>query len=205
MSTAKVAVLFSGGVESTSLLYMYLQKNFLVYPIYIKAGEAWERLELQNAVQLWHYTKKVYRNLKPMRVVCIDGKNLFKRIFYRKSELFIPLRNLTLITAASMYSLQKGIRRLAIGSLGIYPFPDNNINYIKDVESLISRGSKEEFSIEAPFMGMEKAEVIKRFYKKVPYRLTLSCAMPKKIGRKVSPCGVCVKCKEREDAFSKLL
>ncbi|MFN3813407.1 MAG: 7-cyano-7-deazaguanine synthase [Aquificaceae bacterium] len=205
MSTAKVAVLFSGGVESTSLLYMYLQRGFLVYPIYIRAGESWERLELQNAVYLWHYTKKVYKNLKPMRVVSINGKSSFNRSFYRKSELFIPLRNLTLITAASMYALQKEIKRLAIGSLGIYPFPDNSIGYIKDVERLISSGSREEFFIEIPLMGMKKVEVIKRFYDKVPYRLTLSCAMPKKMGRKVLPCGACIKCREREEAFSKFL
>ncbi len=58
MSVHKVVVLFSGGVESTCMLYMYLKEDWLVYPVYVKAGYPWESLELERTKALWLYTKK---------------------------------------------------------------------------------------------------------------------------------------------------
>ncbi|MCS7284186.1 MAG: 7-cyano-7-deazaguanine synthase [Hydrogenobacter thermophilus] len=201
MSAHKIAVLFSGGVESTTLLYMYLQRKEIVYPVYIKMGESWERLELENALRLWQYTKSRYASLRPLRVINLQMSGAIRRSPYQVSEIFIPLRNMSLITACALYALSKKVRRLAIGSLGLYPFPDNSKSYIKELERLISEGSGTAFSIEMPFFGLEKGKIVKEFYGKVPYHLTLSCAMPKKVGKKILHCGKCIKCKERQEAL----
>jgi len=203
VSVRKVAVLFSGGVESTTLLYLYLNKGYLVYPVYVKMGERWEELELENAIRLWHYTKRMYKSLQTLRVIKV-GSGVKERKPLSVSQLFIPLRNLTLITNSSLYAISKGIKRLAIGSLGIYPFPDNDKDYLKRLESLVSEGIKDNFSIEAPFFGMEKEDIVKKFYSLVPYHLTLSCSMPRKVGGSIVPCGKCIKCKEREEALKVL-
>jgi 7-cyano-7-deazaguanine synthase len=200
--SARIAVLFSGGVESTTLLYMYLQKGYLVYPVYVKSGEKWEKLELENAINLWKYTKISYPNLMVLRVLRVQGQAVPRKTLKTIQDIFIPLRNMTLITACALYALSKNINRLAIGSLGLYAFPDNTREYIKDLERLIAKGSGREFVIDTPLFGLEKARIIKSGLGIVPYDLTLSCARPRKIKGKVIPCGKCIKCKERQEALT---
>ncbi|MEN3033457.1 MAG: 7-cyano-7-deazaguanine synthase, partial [Aquificaceae bacterium] len=90
----KVVVLFSGGVESTCLLYYHLRRGDIVYPLYIRAGHPWEELELKNAQRLWRFTRLRYKNLMPIRVSSFPVKTL------RTKEVFIPLRNLSLLAIA---------------------------------------------------------------------------------------------------------
>jgi 7-cyano-7-deazaguanine synthase len=45
----KSVVLFSGGVESTCVLYLKLLEGQVVYPVYVKCGMPWERLEYVKA------------------------------------------------------------------------------------------------------------------------------------------------------------
>lgn len=197
MNAHKIVVLFSGGVESTCLLYMYLREGRLAYPIYVKASYPWEAFELENAINLWLYTKRKYKNLMPLRVASMINPEKIKRREHSRS-LFIPLRNISLVSIASNYAVWRNIRHLAVGSLGIYPFPDNNPEYMKRLQSLI------DIKLLTPFMGIEKHEVLKRFSDGVPLERTLSCIRPKKVMGKIVHCGRCKKCKERQEAFTYL-
>ncbi|MDW8032620.1 MAG: 7-cyano-7-deazaguanine synthase [Aquificaceae bacterium] len=191
----KVVVLFSGGVESTCLLYYYLMQGWLTYPLYVKAGYPWERLELEKAKRLWLFVKDTYRGLMPMRVsTLVNPERPEKRGHER--ELYIPIRNLSLVTTASLYAIRKGIECIALGSLGMYPFPDNNAEYMQSLEKLAG------LKVFAPFMGMHKREVIEKFLGVVPFERTLSCINPKRRGRRIEVCGRCPKCEERREAFS---
>ncbi len=194
----KVAVLASSGVESASLLYHYISKNYLVYPLYVRSGMVWEEVELWWLGRLWAFYRKAFRRILPVRVVPFRGGPGPSNTS-NEEGLEIPLRNLTLSVASALLTHRKGVSTIAIGSLGIYPFPDNSRDYLGRVEKLLSEGLKREIKIETPFMGMEKWEVVKEFYGKVPYRLTFSCASP--VGR--HHCGRCAKCKERQEGFSK--
>ncbi len=193
----KVVVLFSGGVESTCLLYLYLKEGWLTYPLYIRSGYPWEVLELENAKDLWRYTKEKFKNLMALRVVFYANPEKVKNRDHRK-DLFMPLRNLNLITLACNYALLKGIDHVAIGSLGIYPFYDNNQEYM-DLMRKLTR-----MSILTPFMNMEKSEVVLKYAKGVPLEKTLSCIAPRRSRGKILPCGRCPKCKEREEALKGL-
>lgn len=193
----KVVVLFSGGVESTCLLYMYLQKGWLVYPLYVKSGYPWEGLELENAKRLWQYTKKIHKNLMPLRTINLLNPEPLNRRRHDK-DLYMPLRNLNLVTSASIYASTKSIKRVAIDSLDMYPFPDNNAEYMEDLRRLVG------MELLTPFMGMYKEEVVKRFANHVPLNKTLSCILPRKQGGRIVACGRCEKCKEREDAIQSL-
>ncbi len=191
----RVVSLFSGGVESTALLYYFLRRDYLVYPIYIRSGHPWERAELLVAKKVWRRVRTEHNNLMPLRVLRSAGP--FIQVS-KEWDAFIPLRNLTLITSAVNYALSKNITKVAIGSLGIYPFPDNNSAYLSSLEKLVSLGTKREIKILAPFLGLHKESVIKLL--KAPYLITISCIMPRILGGRVIPCGRCVKCKERQEA-----
>jgi 7-cyano-7-deazaguanine synthase len=197
VNARRVVVLFSGGVESTCLLYYYLRRGWLVYPAYVSSGYPWEALELENAIRLYHHTKERYKNLFPLRVLkTFCPERVGKRSHC--SNLFIPLRNLLLLSTVSAYCLSKGIGKLAIGSLGIYPFPDNNREYMQRFRELSG------LEVLTPFMGLEKHEVIQKFGSGVPLELTLSCIRPKKVKGSIRHCGDCLKCEERKEAFKHL-
>ena len=196
-SAHKVIVLFSSGVESTCLLHLYLEEGRIVYPLYIKVGYPWEALEFQKAKSLWMYYKKLYKKLMTLRVIPLMNPEPPNRRSHTK-DLYIPLRNLSLITSASLYATLKKVNSIAIGSLGIYPFPDNNVEYMRSLQKLTG------VTILTPFMGLHKHEVIRQFWGKVPFEKTFSCIEPRKVKGKILPCGRCEKCKEREEAFKHL-
>ena len=189
----KVGVLFSAGVESTSLLVYYLERGYLTLPLYARCGLSWERTELKWSERLWAFLKCRYKNLMPLKTFPASG------LQPSKGSIEIPLRNITLVMGAVVHAHVKGIRNVALGSLGIYPFPDNNRDYLDRLEALISEGARENISLETPFMGMEKWEVVREFYRKAPYRLTFSCVKPVR-GKH---CGKCEKCLERKEGFLK--
>ncbi len=197
----KVVVLFSGGVESTCMLYLKLLEEYLVYPVYVRSYFPWERFEYVKACQVWQTTKRKFPKLMPLRVISLKTQHKKDQPIKTEGELFIPLRNLTLLTAVAGYALSKEAESIIIGSLGLYPFPDNNLTYLKEVEKLITQGSSQRLKIDAPFFGMEKSEVVRRFSKQVPLHLTFSCVNPVVSKEKILHCGKCIKCQEREEAL----
>jgi 7-cyano-7-deazaguanine synthase len=134
----KSVVLFSGGVESTCVLYLKLLEGQVIYPVYVKCGMPWERLEYVKATELWQETKRRFSKLMPIKVLPLKTYHKKHKAIETEEELFIPLRNLTLLTAVAGYALSKGAESIGIGSLGLYPFPDNNLAYLKEVERLIT-------------------------------------------------------------------
>lgn len=186
----KIAVLYSSGVESASLTVNYLDEGFLVYPVYVRCGLPWEKAEVKWASRLWSYLRGRYKRVMPFRTVFLRGLGVSRGIE-------IPLRNLVLTTHAAIEAIKRDVKGVAVGSLGIYPFPDNNREYFDALQNLIRKGSKEEFRIETPFMGMEKWEVIRKFYGRLRYELTFSCVRPVK----GMHCGRCLKCLERKEGF----
>ncbi|ADC89506.1 Queuosine synthesis-like protein [Thermocrinis albus DSM 14484] len=194
----KVVVLFSGGVESSTLLYLKLKEGVCVYPVYVREGMSWEHAELFWAKKVWHHFKESYTNLMPLCVCRGNG------VPPRKGELFIPLRNLRLAASVATYALRRKAYEINIGSLGAYPFPDNNLPYLKEVEKLLSVGSGQDIKLEAPLFGMDKRRIVELYGPHVPLHLTFSCIKPIRKGNKFFHCGKCVKCLEREEALSRL-
>jgi 7-cyano-7-deazaguanine synthase len=66
----------------------------------------------------------------------------------------------------------------------------------------LSLGLAHPLTIDAPFAGISKAEVISRGAALgVPLQLTLSCMSPRGGVPASVHCGTCSKCRERHDAF----
>ncbi len=194
----KVALLVSSGVESACLLRLYLSEGFLLYPVYVRSGAPWEEVEIRWLRRLWSYYRREYGRILPFRIVPLRAPQR-RKVVRREEGLEIPLRNWVLTTATALYALEKGVSRIAVGSLGIYPFPDNSREYYDRMEELLSKGSKRRIEIDTPFMGVEKWEIVRRFYGSVPFELTFSCVNP--VGDE--HCGRCVKCLERKEGFLK--
>jgi len=205
---ADVAVLLSGGLDS-AVLTAHAARTAVVQPIYVSAGLSWEAEE----------TSLVERLLKspPFRSgVCalarlaVDATDIYPDAHWARrgtppgydtpdADVYLPGRNVLLLSKAGVLCALRGIPRIAIGPLAGNPFPDATPEFLASMSQTLSLGLAHQLTIEAPFSGMHKEDVIALGASLgVRFELTLSCMKPAG-GRH---CGLCSKCRERRDGFA---
>jgi 7-cyano-7-deazaguanine synthase len=112
--------------------------------------------------------------------------------------VYLPGRNIILLTKASIYCAQHHIERIALGPLAGNPFPDATPEFFAAMSEALGLGLAYDIRIDTPFAKQEKSDVIRTGVELgVPLELTLSCMNP----RDGMHCGLCSKCRERRDAF----
>lgn len=113
-------------------------------------------------------------------------------------DVYLEGRNIVLLSKASVFMARQRIARIMIGPLAGNPFPDATPAFFETIGRAFSLGLDTTIAIEAPFVSMSKADVIRLGRSLgVPFELTLSCMQPTN-GRH---CGRCSKCRERIEAF----
>lgn len=188
MERKKVAILFSGGLESTALIKYFKEKqDFEISLIYISFGYFWEKAEFCHAKKIAEFFN--------LSLDFINLTNSFKTkqlgLVDTLEKNIIPLRNLSLFTFSSFYMTQKNINTLAIGLQEDLNYPDANKEYINTTEELIRRGlQNQNFNILTPFYKISKDEIISKF--DLPLNLIFSCTNPIGLNR----CHKCFKCKK---------
>ena len=201
----RVAVLASGGLDS-SILLVELSSRSEVFPIYVKAGLAWEEQERQALDKFLGYLTG--HNIYPITTLGVTMRPIYGEHWSvtgedvpgagtDDQEVFLPGRNVILLGLAAAWCSTHGVHSIAIGSLGSNPFPDATRNFFDDFAKVISQGLAHEIRILAPYLGFHKEGLISK-NSHLPLGLTLTCMAPK-LG---AHCGVCNKCHERRLAFS---
>jgi 7-cyano-7-deazaguanine synthase len=197
-------VLASGGLDSSVLLAELARKGRRVFPIYIRAGLRWERVEI---AALRKFTAALERdNLEPVGVLDFPTVDITRDHWsvtgevpsYRASleSNYIPGRNLSLLTKAAMFCARNRIGAIAMAPLESNPFPDARPEFFRAFERAVKLGMELPLRVVTPFEGREKSDVIKKG-RALPLELTLSCANP----RGSLHCGACTKCAERVEGF----
>ena len=115
---------------------------------------------------------------------------------------YVPFRNGLFLSSAASIALSKGCGVIYYGAhsddAAGNAYPDCSDAFNKAINEAIYVGSGNQLKVEAPFIGLTKAQVVKKGLElKVPYELTWSCYMG---GDK--PCGVCGTCIDRAKAFA---
>ncbi|MDO8431249.1 MAG: 7-cyano-7-deazaguanine synthase [Candidatus Binatus sp.] len=203
-SIEKVAVLASGGLDSSVLLAEEAARS-IVYPIYVRCGLAWEDVEYDALVSFLDALKNPHTMPPAILPVSVDamygdhwsvtGENI-PDAAEPDEAVYLPGRNILLVGLAAVWCATHKVSRIAVGSLGGNPFPDATPAFFKDLARVLSTGLDHEIRIEAPYRGLKKSDLIKRFAH-LPLELTLTCMAPAG-GRH---CGRCNKCAERRKAF----
>ena len=200
----RVAVLASGGLDSCVLL-AELAKSAQVLPIYVRKGLVWEAEERRA---LESFMKALDNpNVQPITVLTLSGKELYddhwsvtgQGIPDDKSPndaVAIPGRNVLLIGLAAVWCSTHEVPRIAIGSLSGNPFPDATPQFFERYASLLSEALGHKTTIDAPFRGILKEDLI-RTHANLPLHLSLTCKAPKN----GQHCGGCNKCEDRRVAF----
>ena len=196
-----VCVLVSGGLDSAALIAYYLRRKRTVHPVYIESGYRWEKAERRHLRRL--LSALSHRRLKALRILKASVEGLVSKkhwaflgsvpgIHSRDAAVFLPGRNVLLISCAAVYCAQKNVGVLALATLRGNPFLDATKSFFARMEKALRCGLGRPLKIEAPFRDKTKKNVVAETGG-VPWPLTFSCLRPSGL----KPCGRCNKCEER--------
>jgi 7-cyano-7-deazaguanine synthase len=179
-----------------------------VQPIYISAGLAWEAAERATLTRLLDSTVLRGRT-RPLVSLSVDMRDVYAATHWSVTgdapayhtpdeDVYLPGRNIILLSKAAVFCAAANIDRIAIGTLDHNPFPDATPAFRASLAHALSLGLAHAIRIDAPYATSSKADVIgKGVPLGVPFESTLSCMKP--VGE--FHCGTCSKCRERHDAF----
>ena len=203
------AVLLSGGLDSAVLLADEASRSTEpVTPIYVGAGLAWEDAERRTIERL--LANVIFRErTRPLVSLSVDMRDVYAATHWAVTgrapayhtpdeDVYLPGRNIILLSKAAVFCAAANIGRIAIGTLDHNPFPDATPEFRVSIAQTLSLGLAHPLRIDAPYAASSKADVIRKGVALgVPFESTLSCMKP--VG--ILHCGTCSKCRERHDAF----
>jgi 7-cyano-7-deazaguanine synthase len=204
----ETAVLCSGGLDSAVLL-ADAARQVPVQPVYIEAGLSWEASERAMLDRLLA-SPRFAGHVATLARLEFSARDLYPPVHWAltgnppaydtpDAEVYLPGRNVMLLAKTAVFCAAQGIGRIVIGPLAGNPFPDATPAFFDAMATAVSRGLDHRMSIEAPFLRLHKADVIRLGIELgVPLELTLSCMKP----AEGAHCGLCSKCRERRDAFA---
>ena len=201
------AVLCSAGLDS-AVLVAAEARHQRVQPIYITVGFAWETAEQRMLDRL--LAAPVFQaDVNRAACLTLRMRDIYPESHWAirgdppaydtpDSDVYLVGRNAVLLAKAAVFCANRGIGRIAIGSLAGNPFPDASSEFHDSMARALSLGLAHDITIVAPLATRHKPEVIRLGLElKVPLALTLSCMRPTQDRH----CGQCSKCRERRDAF----
>lgn len=200
------AVLFSAGLDSAVLL-ADVARTCRAVPIHVSAGLAWEREELAMARRL--LATAPYATVAPLVTLAVDMRDVYPATHWAvrgtapafdtpDADVYLEGRNIVLLSKAAVYMARERLSRIVLGPLAANPFPDATPQFFGAMQLALTLGLNHTVRVETPYVGLHKADVIRRGAGLgVPMELTLSCMQP---GDGLH-CGRCSKCRERRDAF----
>jgi len=207
----KALVLFSGGLDSTTMLAMVKSDGYEITALTINYN--------QRHVSEIEFSKKSLSQLQINKQIIFDldlskigGSALTDNIPVPIDSndniptTYVPARNTIFLSLASSFAERLNISDIFIGAniIDYSGYPDCRPEFIKSFEKTINLGTKlgvegSHFRIHTPLIKMTKAEIIKKGHSLgVDYSLTLSCYNPTDSGL---ACGKCDSCKFRKDGF----
>lgn len=217
----KILVLSSGGVDSTTCLAMAVKEagaeNVLALSVYY--GQKHDK-EIQAAKKVAEYYGVQRMELDLSVIFAGSNCSLLKQSTEdiplesyaqqiqethgeKPVSTYVPFRNGLFLSSAASIALSHGCSKIMYGAhaddAAGAAYPDCSLGFVNAMNQAIYLGSGNQLSIEAPFVSLTKADVVKKGLELgVPYELTWSCYEG---GEK--PCGKCGTCIDRQKAFEK--
>jgi len=199
----KIVLLFSGGIDSSTLALLLSNEGFDIFPLFVDYG--------QNAApQEWYSCLKVLNFLrlsKPKRVDIRSlgriSKNLLTaKIQNEEKNPFFPFRNLILASVGALYANSLDCNSIGLGIIdgGGTSFPDCTKEFIDGLSKVLELSIDKSVVLCVPFLELNKAEVILYGLRHdFPYDITYSCLLGE-----TEHCGKCESCISRKQAFKVL-
>ncbi len=206
----KTVCVFSGGMDSTTLLYHLLAEGDEVLAISFNYGQRHGK-ELEYAARTCEKLGVSHRITDISNIngllqgnALTSGNIEVPEGHYQDVSMrltVVPNRNMIMMSIAGGYAISQGYDRLAIavhtGDHAIYP--DCRPEFVTSFEKTIQAGNYDAISVYAPFISWTKTRIVQLGQKLgIDYeRETWSCYRGEE-----DPCGKCGTCVERAEALA---
>ncbi len=203
----KAVILFSGGLDSTTVLYYALAKNYKCFCLIFDYGQKHSK-EIKTAVKIVKKTAAEYKVVKislPWSNDALTSK--CKKIpagnDKRKNipSTYVPGRNTLFLSYALSYAQSIAADSIFTGvnSVDFSNYPDCTPEFINAYNGVL-KALKTKISVKTPILDMTKARIIKLGLKLgVLYKDTWTC-----YNGFAKPCGKCDSCKLRAKGFEEV-
>ena len=216
----KALVLSSGGVDSTTALALAVSRygKDNVIALSVSYGQKHDKEILAaKAVSTFYGVEQLFLDLSKIfqysncSLLQQSTEEIPEESYARQIEktegekpvsTYVPFRNGLFLSSAASIALSKDCSVILYGahaddSAG-FAYPDCSPMFNDAMNQAIFEGSGHQLKVEAPFVNMTKAEVVKMGLElNAPYELTWSCYEGKDV-----PCGKCGTCIDRAAAFA---
>lgn len=200
----KAVILFSGGLDSTTVLYYALSKKYNCHCLIFDYGQRHKK-EIRTAVKIAKMANAQYSVVKislPWSNDALTNKNAkiptHKNIKKTIPPTYVPGRNTLFLSYALSYAQSINANTIFIGvnSVDFSNYPDCTPEFIEAYNKVL-KSLKSKVTVKTPISIMSKAQIIKLGMKlKVPYGHTWTC-----YNGYSKPCGECDSCKLRAKGF----
>ncbi|MBW7471853.1 7-cyano-7-deazaguanine synthase QueC [Marinobacter sp. M216] len=206
--TETVVVIYSGGMDSYTLLHLARDRGYRVHALSFNYGQRHVR-ELECAASVCQSLGIPHKiiDIRAMSEV-MSGSALTSGIevpegHYEEDSMkatVVPNRNMILLSLATGYAVTVGAGAVWYGAHGgdhaIYP--DCRPEFVQKMDAVCRVANYEPVGIEAPFMNMDKGRILAEGLRLgLDYGQTWTCYN----GRERA-CGRCGSCVERLEAFA---
>ncbi|MGE4384527.1 MAG: 7-cyano-7-deazaguanine synthase QueC [Endomicrobiaceae bacterium] len=204
----KAIILFSGGLDSTTVLYYAMSKKYDCHCLIFDYGQKHKK-EVKNAEKMAKSLGLVFQTVHiklpwdksalTNKSVNIPNHKIIKKGFVPPT--YVPGRNTIFLSYAISYAetIKAGSIFLGINAVDFSSYPDCTGQYLQAMQS-VTKALKNKIKIHAPIEHFSKAQIIKLGTKlKVPYEKTWTCYSGTK-----KPCGICDSCKLRAKGFEEV-
>ena len=214
----KALVLLSGGVDSSTCLAEAVEKygSDNVIALCIGYGQKHIReIEAAEKIAEFYHVKLKKLNLAPLfedsdcSLLSSSDKEIPMESYADQLEktdgkpvsTYVPFRNGLFLSCAASIAISNGCSEIYYGAhsddAAGNAYPDCSEDFNNAINSAIYIWSGNQLAVKAPFIGLNKAQVISRGLKmQVPYEMTWSCYEGSE-----RPCGMCGTCRDRQAAF----
>ena len=207
----KSVIIFSGGLDSTTLLYKLKNENHDIHAISFLYGQKHSKeLEAAKIICSSIGIDQKIVDLTSLQTILnsaltnpnieIPTISVGTQFYETLKTTVVPNRNAIFLSIAAGFAQSIGANSIFYAAhhsdRGMYP--DCREEFIKSFEKTVRLAlDNNNFSVKAPFVNISKNEVVKIGKKlDVPFELTWSC-----YEGEIKHCGACSACRERKYAF----
>ena len=203
----KVVLVYSGGLDSTVLLYHLIDLGYEVKCLSFDYDQRHKK-EINYAYDMCKNLNIPYRCVDLTEITdLIDNSSQTGDIdvphgHYEQENMkltVVPNRNMIMLSIAIGHAINIGYDKVAYGAhtAGHYIYPDCQPEFINAMREASSRCDEKYIRIFTPFDDFDKGAIVKLGIKlKVPFEFTWTCYEGKD-----TACGKCGSCRERLEAF----
>jgi len=212
----KSVLLFSGGLDSTTVLALAVARGDDVFPLTVVYGQR-HAIETTKAIRILEQyglasrARTIFLDLSFLHSSSLINRDLVvphgAKTTVPIPNTYVPARNLLFLSLAAAYAEDIGASRILIGvnARDYSGYPDCRPDFIEQFNRTLVTGTKTGNTggiiiVEAPFISFTKGQIIRLGHELgVDYRMTHSCYDPDEEGR---ACGQCDSCRLRLKGFS---